>query len=39
MLRYLSTDERDNIIAELEREVGGEPPMISVAVAQATCFF
>jgi hypothetical protein len=28
VLRYLSTDERAEIVAELEREVGGEPPMI-----------
>jgi hypothetical protein len=28
VLRYLSTDERAEIVAKLEREVGGEPPMI-----------
>jgi hypothetical protein len=28
VLRYLSTDERAKIVAELEREVGGEPPTI-----------
>jgi hypothetical protein len=28
VLRYLSTDERAEIVAELEREVGGEPPII-----------
>jgi hypothetical protein len=25
---YLSTDERADIVAELERDVGGEPPII-----------
>jgi hypothetical protein len=37
--RYLLTDERSEIIAELEREVGGEPPTIqnaSVELAMAT---
>jgi hypothetical protein len=28
VLRYLSTDEQENIVAELERKVGGEPPII-----------
>jgi hypothetical protein len=28
VLRYLSTDERVEIVQELEREVGGEPPII-----------
>jgi hypothetical protein len=28
VLRYLSTDERAKIVAELEHEVGGEPPTI-----------
>jgi hypothetical protein len=28
VLRYLSTDERDSIVAELEQTVGGEPPAI-----------
>jgi hypothetical protein len=28
IVRYLSTDERENIVAELEHEVGGEPPAI-----------
>jgi hypothetical protein len=28
VLRYLSTNERMEIVAELEQEVGGEPPMI-----------
>jgi hypothetical protein len=31
VVRYLSTDERMNIVAELEREVGGEPPTIQNA--------
>jgi hypothetical protein len=26
VVRYLSTDERANIVAELERDIGGEPP-------------
>ena len=26
--RYLSTEERDDIVQELEQEVGGEPPAI-----------
>jgi hypothetical protein len=37
--RYLSTDEHANIVAELERDVGGEPPTIwnaSVELAVAT---
>jgi hypothetical protein len=28
VVQYLSTDERANIVAELERDVGGEPPII-----------
>jgi hypothetical protein len=39
VLRYLSTDECAEIVAELEREVGGEPPIIrnaSVELAVAT---
>jgi hypothetical protein len=28
VLRYLSTDERTEIVKELERDVGGEPPAI-----------
>jgi hypothetical protein len=28
VLRYLSTDERTEIVKELERDVGGEPPVI-----------
>jgi hypothetical protein len=39
VLRYLSTDEQENIVAELEHEVGGEPPIIrnaSVELAVAT---
>jgi hypothetical protein len=37
--RYLSTDERANIVTELERDIGGEPPTIrntSVELAVAT---
>jgi hypothetical protein len=39
VIRYLSTDERANIVAELEHDVGGEPPIIrnaSVKLAVAT---
>jgi hypothetical protein len=39
VLRYLSTDECAEIVAELERDVGGEPPTIrnaSVELAVAT---
>jgi hypothetical protein len=34
ILRYLSTDERDSIVAELERTVGGEPPAIRNALVE-----
>jgi hypothetical protein len=34
VLRYLSTDERIDIVAELEREVGGEPPAIRNALVE-----
>jgi hypothetical protein len=36
VLRYLSTDKQDSIVAELEREVGGEPPAIHNASVELT---
>jgi hypothetical protein len=34
VLQYLSTDERAEIVQELEREVGGEPPIIRNALVE-----
>jgi hypothetical protein len=36
VLRYLSTDERTEIVKELEREVGGKPPTIRNASVELT---
>ena len=34
VVRYLSTDERENIVQELEREVGGEPSVIRTTATE-----
>ena len=34
VVRYLSTDERNDIVRELERDVGGEPPTIRTTATE-----
>ena len=34
VVRYLSTKEREDIVQELEREVGGEPPIIRTTATE-----
>ena len=34
IVRYLSTEEREDIVQELEREVGGEPPTIRTTATE-----
>ena len=34
IVQYLSTDERNNIVAKLERTVGGEPPVVRTTATE-----
>ena len=34
VVRYLSTDKRNDIVCKLERDIGGEPPIIRTTATE-----